>query len=856
MAMPWHWASQSLSLSRSRLCLRDRIRGRKGSRLWEVSKAVRSGAGGMEAERDTWVRRPRVFSQTATSGKQEWELKVAGDARPVMRRMTIENLKGRVEAPFLLSDKNYDFRSLPELVASVVRGAKTDEQKALALRELLIGEGFLFHHATPVAVDPIQRLTNAGYGYCGVHAQIYDQLAYTAGLRVRTCSHSFSYGHSTNEVFYDGQWHFMDTNGEAIFRRADGVIPSYEEMRRNPGLVPSGDAYGQTSYGIDGARYTRALYTGETTCVERKLTTDSVPGTLDFPLREGESITWEWQDADFSKNRANGRPSYGTGRMEYRPRSEDMSRETFQIPVHSAYPILEMRASARLAASADRIVVRLSKDGGKSWSVLAPTTSDGLTVWKSVIDDPDACVFKRDKAQITNTTRSVVAAQYGYVLEFSSTGSKVGSTSVPDLQIVSVFRHYPPALPYLDVGDNRLTYVDRGARERNLRITLEFDERSRPAELSSIPSDWGWSAPQALTSATSQSALPVLAEGPGGALHLVYSIGAPRSRRIAYRKYLNGKWSDERLVTPAGIDANHPVVAEDRAGTVWIAYQTDGLWSGGDVYVISMNGQALGRAERLNSSDPYHIAFFPSISASGQNVAVSWEGGEPGQDLKKAWGTEVGWMRVYDGKSWSPERLIKGEPFKNLGLPKLAYDSVGRLHLTGTKGPRYYRSFPPMEVTGQYQWMTPEWMYHSRGGALYSDRAGNVWSIFDGQNSGTTSEIYLRMLPSSARDTKIKEWTQALRISEDDKRPSIYPNIVAEDASRVAAVWMDYRHKSPEVYAKILWQWWLESRSADLKRSWSNRSQGEREYDAQPDTLGIAGRRAIDLPSHCTRRRW
>src|SRR6187455_1808997 len=120
----------------------------QGQSLWDVSKTVRSGAGGMEAERDTWVRRPRVFTQTATSGKQEWDLKVAGDARPVMRRMTIENLKGRVEAPFLLTDKNYDFRSLPELVASVVRGAKTDEQKALALRELLIGEGFFFHHSS------------------------------------------------------------------------------------------------------------------------------------------------------------------------------------------------------------------------------------------------------------------------------------------------------------------------------------------------------------------------------------------------------------------------------------------------------------------------------------------------------------------------------------------------------------------------------------------------------------------------------------------------------------------------------------------------------------------------------------
>jgi hypothetical protein len=115
-------------------------------------------------------------------------------------------------------------------------------------------------------------------------------------------------------------------------------------------------------------------------------------------------------------------------------------------------------------------------------------------------------------------------------------------------------------------------------------------------------------------------------------------------------------------------------------------------------------------------------------------------------------------------------------------------------------------------------------MYHSRGGELYPDRAGNVWSIFDGQNSGTTNEIYLRMLPSSARDTKIQEWTQTLRISEDDKRPSIYPSIVAEDATRVAAVWMDYRHKSTSLCKDV--GNGEQVRSADLE-SWIQRSRGE-----------------------------
>jgi hypothetical protein len=234
-----------------------------------------------------------------------------------------------------------------------------------------------------------------------------------------------------------------------------------------------------------------------------------------------------------------------------------------------------------------------------------------------------------------------------------------------------------------------------------------------------------------------------------------------------------------------------------------VAYQTGGLWQGGDVYVLSIKGNQTSQPIRLNDNDPYHIAFFPSISAYGNKVTVSWEGGEPGVDLKNAWGTEVGWMRTYDGASWGVPVFLKGEPFKNLGLPKVIYDHDGRLHMTATKGPRYYRRFPSEGSKGKYQWLTPEWMYHSRGGSFYVDSQKNLWAVFDGQNSGTTNEIYCRMLRNGSSGMAITDWTKALRISEDDKRPSIYPNMVAENDKRLAVVWMDYRRKSAEVYAKV-----------------------------------------------------
>jgi hypothetical protein len=794
-----------------------------GLSVWDVAKSIRPGAGGGEAEYATWTWTSRTLQQTVTRGRREWKVTASGDARPVMRRLTIESLDGTVDAPFLLSDKNYDFRSIPELVASVTRNAKTDEEKALALRELLIGEGFFFHHSVPVAVDPIQRLTNSGYGYCGVHAQIYDQLAVAAGLRVRTCSHSFGYGHGTNEVFYDGQWHFIDSNAEALFRRPDGVIPAYDNMRRDPALVPPGDAYGQTSYGIDGARYARALYTSPTNCVERAVSADTKSGTLDFPLRKGESIIWEWRDSDFTRNRVNDRPSYGAGQMQYRPSSVDLARlgsgvrvisgqlrpvsasgpARLQIPVHSAYPVMEAQAKARIYGAADGVAARISKDGGKTWSALAARQKDGLTVWSAVIDDPDRCAFAPDRAKLTSTARTVVAAEYGYLFEISMTPAGGRSPALSDFQLTSVFRHYPPALPYLEVGDNLITYVDRGAIKRRVRVTLDWEERRRSHELSTDAADWGWRPAEAMTAEEANGALPVLAEGPSGALHLVYSVGAKGVRRVAYRRYTGGSWSEARLVTGGDHDANHPVVAEGGDETVWIAYQTGDLWKGGDVFVVTVKGATVSAPVRLNTNDPYHIAFFPSISAQGRKIAVAWEGGEPGADLNNAWGTEIGWLCVFDGTSWEEPSPIRGEPFKNLGLPKISYDRRGRLHLTATKGPRYYRTFPPAEAKGQYRWLTPEWMYHSRGGAIYPDRAGNIWAVFDGQNSGTTNEIYLRMLPVGATGTDIAQWTQALRVSEDDKRPSIYPNMVAEDASLVTTVWMDYRRERAEIYSKI-----------------------------------------------------
>src|ERR1044072_6087115 len=69
--------------------------------VWELAQSVRPGSGGMEAERDTCQREEKVFKRTV--GKvQEWNINVLGDARPVMRRLSIENVGNDISSPFVL----------------------------------------------------------------------------------------------------------------------------------------------------------------------------------------------------------------------------------------------------------------------------------------------------------------------------------------------------------------------------------------------------------------------------------------------------------------------------------------------------------------------------------------------------------------------------------------------------------------------------------------------------------------------------------------------------------------------------------------------------------------------------------
>jgi len=74
-----------------------------------------------------------------------------------------------------------------------------------------------------------------GYGNCGFCAAWLKALCTVVGVEVRIQE---IWGHTVNEVYYDGAWHYLDSNCKVYYLSEDNrTIASLAQLEHNPGLV-------------------------------------------------------------------------------------------------------------------------------------------------------------------------------------------------------------------------------------------------------------------------------------------------------------------------------------------------------------------------------------------------------------------------------------------------------------------------------------------------------------------------------------------------------------------------------------------------------------------------------------------
>jgi hypothetical protein len=388
------------------------------------------------------------------------------------RSVRIENI-GQTDVinPWLSNGRN-NLRTMDEIVAGAVRPGMSDAEKAYALWWQEIQYRYHWPNADNVEVcDPVKVFNVYGFNTCGNDSICLAGLWRKAGLtKIAPCR---AVGHCISQTFFDGGWHLLDGDMNAVYLLRDNrTIAGEQDVVRDRDLVRRTHTEGILS--PDGNRggdeHEAALYvfegpvTGDRRCTEGT--------TMNMTLRPGEALTWRWGHLEPLRQHGNSSTNFPNticnGLWEYCPNFSD------EIWRKGAMSVDGIRADAQgLGAEA-------GKTGSIVWRVQCPyvfvggklevegkgavfaISWDGKT-WQEVKGgDFDKCFT------------AATPARYEYRIRCQLTGD----ARLKRLGIVNDVQMAPLTLPEMAVGENKFTYQDETRGERKLRITHEWVERS------------------------------------------------------------------------------------------------------------------------------------------------------------------------------------------------------------------------------------------------------------------------------------------------------------------------------------------------------------------------------------------
>ena len=178
----------------------------------------------------------KTFSREITSSRDEYVIDVGGTLDPENIEIRIENIGTTpVKDPRVTVNNLYDWYDIKSMAAEITRGCATDEEKALAIWEWLLWRGYQRAPMDESAINPVRAMNGYGYGICGHNAAWLKALCQAIGLQARV--HELC-GHTINEVFWDGKWHFLDSNVKVYYLGRDNkTLASLDELEKDPWLI-------------------------------------------------------------------------------------------------------------------------------------------------------------------------------------------------------------------------------------------------------------------------------------------------------------------------------------------------------------------------------------------------------------------------------------------------------------------------------------------------------------------------------------------------------------------------------------------------------------------------------------------
>ena len=166
---------------------------------------------------------------------------VSGTLNPLNEELVIENIgdKDIINPRITINDK-WNWHNVKLMTEEVIRGAKTDKEKAIAIWQFIYNNRHYFQPPSSKQYgddinNPVKCLNVYGYLYCGGNAMITGILAKMAGLDARYWGLS---GHLVAEIYFDNKWNIFDAElGTFYLNRDNKTIAGMDELEKDPWLV-------------------------------------------------------------------------------------------------------------------------------------------------------------------------------------------------------------------------------------------------------------------------------------------------------------------------------------------------------------------------------------------------------------------------------------------------------------------------------------------------------------------------------------------------------------------------------------------------------------------------------------------
>ncbi|MBI2929925.1 MAG: hypothetical protein HYY24_30065 [Verrucomicrobia bacterium] len=377
-----------------------------------------------------------------------------------------------------------------------------------------------------VVRDPVKMLNVYPIGHCGTLGPTMAGIMEDMGIGPARTLIIPGWNHVASEVFYGGQWHYLDLDVRAVFRRDNGSLASMADAQRDAALwnKPNGPLF----FPLDPLDQVRQTYAK--TAVDHRYGVGTGGHTMDYVLRSGESFTrwWKPQGGRWNHHASYGERPFPRSVIERAPRGPKSKHESFTVHTHgNGRFVYQPNLTAQSADFADGVYDSRNvatgptgltlKEPGEGFAifevrtpyVIVPLVGD----LDSRADDREASVVKVDAANTALalsldhgfTWREVgdgdgafaltphVSGTYGYLLKLTLRG-RPAQAVVRSLEITTWVQVHPASLPALRKGTNAVRLVTgdhHGLPTRVLEIRPSASKRDEFLKyLVELPKDY------------------------------------------------------------------------------------------------------------------------------------------------------------------------------------------------------------------------------------------------------------------------------------------------------------------------------------------------------------------------------